>query len=146
MNRYNRKRTQCVLFFMFKSLFGIKEDKAAAENAAAEPGLLERMKQAVTRTRENLAARIEQIAAIGREIDHETLEELEAALIGADLGAKTSHELLEAIRLKAQDNEIKDATELKRLLKSEIRAMLVSHNPPAKTVPEGEPEVILLVG
>jgi len=86
---------------MFKSLFGIKEEKTAVESVEKQPGLLERMKQAVTRTRENLSARIEQIAAIGKEIDSDTLDELEALLIGADLGSATTQELLESIRLKA---------------------------------------------
>jgi fused signal recognition particle receptor len=131
---------------MFKSLFGIKEEKSAVESAEKQPGLLERMKQAVTRTRADLNARIEQIAAIGRKIDEDTLEELEASLIGADLGAGTAHELLEAVRLKVDDNQISNAAELTRLLKDEIRMMLTRHTPPAKTIAEGEPEVIMLVG
>lgn len=131
---------------MFKSLFGIKEEKTAVETVEKQPGLLERMKQAATRTRENLSARIEQIAAIGKEIDADTLDELEALLIGADLGTATTQELLESIRLKAEDNQIANATELKHLLKIEIRNMLMRNTPPAKTVLEGEPEVIMVVG
>ena len=44
------------------------------------------MKEAVTRTRENLAERIEEAVSFSKEIDRNTLDDLEATLIGADLG------------------------------------------------------------
>jgi signal recognition particle GTPase len=47
---------------------------------------LDRMKEAVTRTRENLSQRIEEVVSFGKEIDRATLDDLEATLIGADLG------------------------------------------------------------
>ena len=56
------------------------------------------MKQAVTRTRENLAERIDDIVSIGKEIDRNTLDDLEATLIGADLGSTTTQEVLGKLR------------------------------------------------
>ena len=47
------------------------------------------MKEAVTRTRENLAERIEEAVSFSKEIDRNTLDGLEATLIGADLGTTT---------------------------------------------------------
>ena len=71
---------------MIQTLFGSTEEK--------KTGLFERMKQAVTRTRENLAERIEEVVAFGKEIDRNTLDDLEATLIGADLGSTTTQEVL----------------------------------------------------
>jgi len=121
---------------MIQTLFG---------STAPKPGFFERMKEAVTRTRENLAERIEDVVSLGKEIDRGTLDDLEATLIGADLGTSTTHEVLEKLREKADRKQIKNVDELKRLLKEELLAILQrANNLPARKV-EG-PEVILVVG
>src|SRR3974390_3928244 len=123
---------------MIQTLFGSLEEEK-------KPSFLDRMKQAVTRTRENLAERIEEVVSFGKEIDRNTLDDLEATLIGADLGSTTTQEVLSKLRDKADRKQIKDAQELKRLLKEEILAILNAANQrPVKAV-DGTPEVILLV-
>ena len=104
------------------------------------------MKEAVSRTRENLAERIEDVVAIGKEIDRSTLDDLEATLIGADLGTTTTHEVLQKLRDKADRKQIKDVDELKRLLKEELLAILTSTAARPLTKVDGTPEVILVVG
>jgi fused signal recognition particle receptor len=122
---------------MIQTLFGSTEEK---------PSFLDRMKEAVTRTRENLAERIESVVSLGKEIDRGTLDELEATLLGADLGTATTHEVLGKLREKADRKQIKDGNELKRLLKEELLAILLAaNNRPLRTV-VGTPEVILVVG
>jgi len=112
-----------------------------------KPSFLDRMKEAVTRTRENLAERIEDVVAIGKEIDRSTLDDLEATLISADLGSTTTHEVLQKLRDKADRKQIKDVTELKRLLKEELLAILTSSSAARPlTRVDGTPEVILVVG
>jgi fused signal recognition particle receptor len=104
------------------------------------------MKEAVTRTRENLSQRIEEVVSFGKEIDRATLDDLEATLIGADLGNTTTREVLDKLREKADRKQIKNADELKRLLKDELLAILDAANTsPVKKV-DGIPEVILVVG
>ncbi len=109
-----------------------------------EPSFFDRMKQAVTKTRESLAERIDDIVSIGKEIDRNTLDDLEATLIAADLGTSTTHEILEKLRDKADRRQIKDVNELKRLLKEEIAGILTAAEKPAQKVEP--PEVILVVG
>src|SRR3984957_18372740 len=123
---------------MIQTLFGslTKEKKT---------GFLDRMKQAVTRTRENLAERIEEVVSFGKEIDARTLDDLEATLISADLGSTTTQEVLGKLREKADRKQIKDVDELKRLLKEELLAILNTANSLPKRV-ETPPEVILVVG
>ncbi|MBV9608947.1 MAG: signal recognition particle-docking protein FtsY [Acidobacteria bacterium] len=122
---------------MIQTLFGSLEQK---------PGFLDRMKQAVTRTRENLTERIEEIVAFNKEIDRNTLDDLEATLIAADLGTTTTHEVLEKLREKADRKQIKDVAELKRLLKEELLAILNSAGTQPVASVDGEPEVIVVVG
>ena len=64
------------------------------------------MKEAVTRTRENLSERIEEVVSFGKEIDRNTLDDLEATLLGADLGTTTTQEVLEKLREKADRKQI----------------------------------------
>src|SRR5258708_888123 len=106
---------------MIQTLFGSLDQEQ-------KPSFLDRMKEAVSRTRENLAERIEDVVSLGKEIDRNTLDDLEATLIGADLGTTTTHEVLEKLREKADRKQIKNIDELKRLLKEELLAILNTAN------------------
>ena len=124
---------------MIQTLFGSLEEEK-------KTGFLDRMKQAVTRTRENLAERIEDVVAFGKEIDRNTLDDLEATLISADLGSTTTQEVLGKLREKADRKQIANVEELKRLLKDELLTILNSANSRPVNKVDGTPEVILVVG
>jgi fused signal recognition particle receptor len=124
---------------MIQTLFGSLDEQQ-------KPGLFDRMKEAVTRTRENLSQRIEEVVSIGKEIDRATLDDLEATLIGADLGNTTTHEVLGKLREKADRKQIKNVEELKRLLKEELLSILNAANTRPIEKVDGTPEVILVVG
>src|SRR6201981_4003219 len=124
---------------MIQTLFGSLEEQQ-------KPSFLDRMKEAVSRTRENLAERIEDAVSFSKEIDRNTLDDLEATLIGADLGTTTTHEVLEKLREKADRKQIKSVEELKRLLKGELLAILTDANSRPVQRVDGTPEVILVVG
>jgi fused signal recognition particle receptor len=124
---------------MIQTLFGSLDEQQ-------KPGLFDRMKEAVARTRENLSQRIEEVVSLGKEIDRTTLDDLEATLLGADLGSSTTQEVLGKLRDKADRKQIKNTDELKRLLKEELLAILnAADTRPVEKV-EGTPEVILVVG
>jgi len=122
---------------MIQTLFGTTEQK---------PCLFDRLKDAVSRTRENLSERIEEAVAFSKEIDRNTLDDLEATLLGADLGAATTHEILEKLRERADRRQIKNVEDLKRLLKDELLSVLSRANTPPVERDEGVPEVVLVVG
>ena len=124
---------------MIQTLFGSLDEEQ-------RPSFLDRMKEAVTRTRENLSERIEAVVSFGKEIDRATLDDLEATLLGADLGTTTAHEVLEKLREKADRKQIGNVDELKRLLKEEILAILNATDSRPVTRVDGTPEVILVVG
>src|SRR5438046_7527365 len=124
---------------MIQTLFGSTEPEQKS-------GLFERMKQAVSRTRENLSERIDEVVSLNKDIDRNTLDDLEATLIGADLGSATTHQVLQNLRERADRKQIRDVTELKRLLQEELLAILNSANTPAVERTEGVPAVVLVVG
>jgi fused signal recognition particle receptor len=124
---------------MIQTLFGSLQEEQ-------KPSFLERMKEAVTRTRENLADRIEEVVSFAKEIDRNTLDDLEATLIAADLGTTTTREVLGKLREKADRKQIGNVEELKRLLKEEILAILNRANTTPVQRVDGTPEVILVVG
>jgi len=124
---------------MIQTLFGSLDEQQ-------KPGLFDRMKEAVTRTRENLSQRIEEVVSIGKEIDRATLDDLEATLIGADLGNTTTREVLDKLREKADRKQIKNTDELKRLLKEELLNILNAANIRPVQKVDGASEVILVVG
>jgi fused signal recognition particle receptor len=124
---------------MIQTLFGSLEEEQ-------KPSFLDRMKQAVTRTRESLAERIDDVVSIGKEIDRNTLDDLEATLLSADLGTATTQQVLAKLREKADRKQINDVQELKRLLKDELLAILNSANARPVQKVDGTPEVILVVG
>jgi len=126
---------------MIQTLFGSTE-----EEEPKKKGFFERMKQAVTRTRENLSERIDEVVSFSTEIDRNTLDDLEATLIGADLGTKTTEQLLSRLREKADRKQIAGVAELKQLLKAEVLNVLTRANIPPIIPNEGDPEVILIVG
>jgi fused signal recognition particle receptor len=126
-------------------LFGDRKDEPEEPQ---KPGFFERMKQAVSRTRESLSSKIEGIVALTRAVDEASLEDLEAALLTSDLGVQTTARILDALRDRARRQAIEGGDELRDLLKQELRAILeapVARNPPAAAPADG-PMVTFLVG
>src|SRR5712692_8404477 len=121
---------------MIQTLFG---------SAPAEPGLFERLQQAVSKTRAGLVDRIEDIVQGKKEIDPELLDELEMTLIAADVGVRTATEVLEAVRDKVSRKQLSDAAELKTHIQQHLLEILKSADRPVGVVDE-KPEVILMVG
>jgi fused signal recognition particle receptor len=121
---------------MIKSLF---------DSPPAEPGLLERLKAGVQKTRAGLMEKIEDAVSGRKEIDADVLEELEYALVTADIGAKTTSEILERIRQQVSRHAVGDIGELKNLIRQHLLEILQSNDRPLAEVTE-PPAVIMVVG
>ena len=87
------------------SLFGKNEP---------EPTLLEKLKASVSKTKAVLSETVDTIFLGERKIDPSLLKHLETALLSADLGVKTTREILDAVREKMDRNALADAAQLKR--------------------------------
>src|ERR1700735_5145321 len=123
---------------MFKSLFGDPPP-------AAQPGLLERLKAGIQKTRAGLMEKLEDAVSGRKEINADVLEELEYALITADIGTKTTAEILELIRQRVERHQVGDIGELKGLIREHLLEILQATE---KAVPLGKdpPAVMMVVG
>src|SRR5437879_13553240 len=92
-----------------------------------EPTLLERLKESVGKTRSQLAARVEDLLAGDRQIDPALLAQLEIALLAADLGVRTTREILQAVRDKVKRRALADAAPLKTELKNQPLGILTGN-------------------
>jgi fused signal recognition particle receptor len=137
---------------MVFSLFG-KRDKSEQQPdtpSAPEPqeqkrGFFDRMKQAVTRTRESLSESISSVVALTREVDEASLTSLEPMLLAADIGSATTAIIMENLRQRALRTGISSGAELQQLLKQELKQILDGVRRPIQH-PATPPEVIMMVG
>jgi fused signal recognition particle receptor len=129
------------------NFFGKRDGDSApaTDTESTKPTLLGRMRQAVSRTRETLAASIESVVALTREVDESTLAGLEPLLLQADIGSATTGIILDHLRQRALRMGIEGGAELKALLKSELKAILDGVAVPVNH-PAAGPEVIMMVG
>jgi fused signal recognition particle receptor len=110
-------------------------------------GLFGRLRDSLTRTKQQLVERFEEIVTRAdapekrtRAVDVETLEALEELLISADVGLPATERIVSAVKARARRGE-----SLRDLVKQEIRAVFdsVSGSPNA---PDANPRVVLIVG
>jgi fused signal recognition particle receptor len=135
------------------SLFG-KRDKSEQQPdtpSAPEPqeqrrgGFFDRMKEAVTRTRESFSESISSVIALTREVDEASLTSLEPMLLAADIGSATTAIIMENLRQRALRTGISSGAELQQLLKQELKQILDGVARPIQH-PATPPEVIMMVG
>jgi fused signal recognition particle receptor len=81
----------------------------------------------------------------GSKIDDSAWEDLEVALLSADVGVAATEELLEAVRATVTERRLTEGDELLEVLKDEMRARLGGFDTSLKTA-EQSPTVWLLVG
>jgi fused signal recognition particle receptor len=122
----------------FITLFGTPKKR--------EPTVFEKIKEAVRQTQENLSEGFQTIVEGRKEIDPAMLDELEAIMIGADIGVVTTGEILESIRDQVSRKTLQDPKQLRNTVKAELRKILSVNYTPPKQVADGEPFVILMVG
>jgi len=103
-----------------------EEQAIASQPIEEEIPFFEKFRNAVAATRENLSDRIESVIAGKREIDRDVLDHLEEALIGADLGIQTTSGIIDKVRQQVHRNQLGDSHELKKVIKSELLAILES--------------------
>ncbi len=105
---------------------------------------LERMRTAATRTRDQFASSLDGVLSLTRQVDAETLDELEAVLLTADIGLTTTQEIIGNLRTRAL-REKSTGAELRAMLREELLAILDSVDQPTHH-PTAAPEVIMMVG
>jgi fused signal recognition particle receptor len=109
-------------------------------------GFFDRIKQSLTRTKEQFVERFDEIVRgadepekRSRPVDVETIEALEEALISADVGVAATDQIVEAVKSKRSRGE-----SLRTLVKEEIRGIL--HGAEAAVGNGHRPHVVMIVG
>jgi len=123
---------------LFKNLFGKKEQK-------------ESLDQGLQKTREGFFSKITKAIAGKSTVDSEVLDNLEEALVGADVGIETTIKIIERIEKRVAKDKYLNTSELNQILREEIQAILVSAPEDSSytdyELPAGhKPHIILVVG
>lgn len=110
----------------------------------------ESLDQGLQKTKEGFLAKITKAIAGKTSIDDEVLDNLEEALVGADVGIETTIQIIERIEKRAKTDKYLNTAELNHILQEEIKAVLVDAPEDAYksfTAPAGKkPYIVLVVG
>lgn len=112
---------------------------------STKPSLLDRLKAGIQKTRAGLMEKIEDAVSGRKQIDADVLDELEYGLITADIGARTTAEILERIRQRVERHLVSDSAQLKALIKEHLLEILEATERPVVRAAE-PPTVIMVVG
>jgi len=130
------------------SIFG--KDKDDESKKPKEGGsLLDRLKQSISKTRTQITAKVEDLISGEKKIDPDLLTKLENALLAADLGPRTTHQILEAVRQRLERHALSSAADLKAELKNQLLYALrivPSSNGTSAAAEKPRPNVIFVVG
>ncbi|MCM3902987.1 MAG: signal recognition particle-docking protein FtsY [Pyrinomonadaceae bacterium] len=126
-------------------------EELQAQEAALEQEFTARFRRAVAATRESLSERLDTVFQGLKQIDENLLDELEEALIAADIGVATTQHILETVRRGIARKQINDLEALKQAIKNELlRILRASENQGVAsetTVPDDVlPYVMMIVG
>ncbi len=107
-------------------------------------GIFSKLKESLSKTKETINARFEDVVKMFRTVDEELFEELEEILIMSDIGVNTSCEIIDALRDAAKEKKITDSAELKAELNEILKNILTEGG--NSIVLEGQPAVIMVIG
>lgn len=107
-------------------------------------GFFDKLKQGLTKTKESIDEKINDVFSNFRKVDEEFLEELEEALIMSDIGVDTSTKIINSLRDRMKKEKIEDEEDVKNVLREEIEKILEISDNSLKL--ETKPSVILVVG
>jgi fused signal recognition particle receptor len=102
-----------------------------------------KLKDGLFKTRKNITDKINDVLLSFKSVDEDLFEELEEILITSDVGVETTMRILDNLRLKVKQQNVKDPMQIKGLLKQEMIEILGEHTAPIGT---HSPEVILIIG
>ena len=106
---------------------------------------LEKLRSGLTKTRQKFSSSFRALLTVGRKIDEDLLEELEATLIGADVGVKTTSRIIDDLRQAYKEKRIERAEQILEFLKNEMKSYWPATDRSLHLAESG-PSVILVAG
>ena len=114
------------------------------EGSQKKVNLFERLKQGLTKAKQGITDKIDDVLKSYTKVDEELLEELEEILITADVGVNTTMDIIDKLRDEIKENKITEPIEVKEALKNIIEEILTNENSTLNV--EKSPTIILMVG
>jgi len=135
---------------MFDFLKRKKDSETPIENIAVEEekpaGFFTRLKQGLAKTRTSLTAGMANLFLGKKELNQDLLNEIEMALLSADVGVETTEQLIQSLTQKLARKELSDASAAFACLKEEMKQILRPCAKPLVLPKDIKPFVILVVG
>lgn len=107
-------------------------------------GLFDRLKAGLKKTSDAIAEQVNSVFSVFVKVDEELFENLEEALIMADLGMETSVAIIDELRDRVKKKHINDGNEVKKELQAVIADSLYQLDSEMKL--DTKPSVILVIG
>ncbi|MDY3971484.1 MAG: signal recognition particle-docking protein FtsY [Clostridia bacterium] len=107
-------------------------------------GFFDKLKAGLTKTRESIAEQVNNVFSVFVKVDEELFENLEEALIMADIGVETSDYIIETLRENVKHKHITDGNLVKQELKDIISEILSEQNSEMNI--STTPSVVLVIG
>ncbi len=128
-------------------MFGFgKKKKEAADETGRRPGLFQRLRQGLARTRASFTDSLAGLIRGRSRIDDELLEELETLLLTADVGVDATRRIIDALAERVKRKDLKDPAALTEALRAQLVEILEQADKPVRQPAPGRPQVILMVG
>lgn len=107
-------------------------------------GLFNKLKNSLSKTRDSINDKFNTVIKSFRKIDDDLFDELEEALITADLGVNTSMDIIERLREAAEEKTLRDSGELRGELNRIMAEILTEGDNSVELY--GTPAVIMVIG
>ena len=101
-----------------------EEVKEGQKEKKEKKGFFKKLVDGLTKTRDNFLGGVEEVLKSFKSIDEEFYEELEEALIMADLGVNTTMTIIADLRSKVKEQKLNDTSQVRELLKEELKALM----------------------
>ncbi|MBX3708174.1 MAG: signal recognition particle-docking protein FtsY [Gammaproteobacteria bacterium] len=109
-------------------------------------GFFTRLKQGLAKTRATFATGMANLFLGKKELNQDLLNEIEMALLSADVGVETTDQLIQTLTKKLARNELNDTQAAFQCLQEEMKAILRPCTAPLSILSENKPYVILVIG
>lgn len=114
------------------------------EEKPAKVGFFAKLKAGLDKTRKNILGGVDGVLGAFTKIDEDLFEELEEALIMADLGVQTTMDIVENLRKRVKREHATEPSVIKDMLIDEITAILEEGAEEEESLPS--PSVLLVIG
>ena len=110
-------------------------------------GLFEKLKEGLSKTHQGFVEKIDQLLTGRKSIDQDFIDELEGLLFSADLGVKTSSQLIEGVQRGLKRGELQEPERVKDFIRQEIlRILQMGEKPLSIDFSQTKPFLFMVVG